>query len=82
MFSDLAAGQTIGFALIIYDWDEDEWAIPWTAQNEGVYPADDIEDLRADVFLDGLLLPADPTKPESAVESITWGRIKTALEVE
>ena len=38
----------------------------------------------ADVFLDGLLMPANPTDPAeaTAVESVTWGRIKAALEVE
>ena len=82
VFSDLAAGRVLGLGLVIYDWDEDEWAIPWTAQNEGLAPADDIYLLRADYYLDGLLLSADPTEPESAVESITWGRIKAALEID
>ena len=42
----------------------------------------DIEKVRADFFLDGILLPAD-TEPEgTAVESVSWGRIKASLEME
>ena len=40
----------------------------------------DIGDYRADYFLDGLLLPAHPGG--TAVESVSWGRIKASLEVE
>ena len=45
---------------------------------------DIIEVFAADYFLDGLLLPADPAEPgeNSAVESVSWGRIKAALPVE
>ena len=85
VFSDLAAGHTIGFALIVYDWDEEEWAIPWTPEEIQTPETDsDIIFLRADVFLDGLLLSADPTDLErgTAAESATWGRIKAALEME
>ena len=35
-----------------------------------------LHDYMADLFLDGLLLPAQ----ETAVESVTWGRIKASLE--
>ena len=38
--------------------------------------------VQADFFLDGILLPAN-TEPEgSAVESVSWGRIKASLELE
>ena len=47
---------------------------------------DDVEDSVADNFLDGLLLPAGAAggaEPEgSAVESVSWGRIKASLELE
>ena len=36
---------------------------------------------RADAFLDGLLLSADPAGPtgDSAVDAVSWGRIKASL---
>ena len=40
-----------------------------------------IDRLQADVFLDGLLLSADAPE-DSAVESVSWGRIKASLEME
>ena len=83
-FSDLAAGQVVGFAFLVSDWDEDEdWRLslmPESMQTDDPYR--DISFRRADSYLDGLLLPADPTQPESAVESVTWGRIKAALNLE
>ena len=40
-------------------------------------------DHRADRFLDGILLPADPGGPEdTAVESVSWGRIKASREID
>ena len=39
--------------------------------------------MRADGYLDGLLLPPAADEPEdTAVESASWGRIKAALEME
>ena len=85
--SDLAAGQVIGFAIAVYDWDEDgELWDTWTPR--AMLPSDDplfdIRFLRADFFLDGLLLSAHPAEPEedTAVESVSWGRIKASLELE
>ena len=79
--SDLEAGEVIGFAPIVFDWDSDEWEDPW---KPGAIQASLQEILflyRADVYLDGLLLPAGPVdSPETAIESIAWGRIKAALE--
>ena len=78
-FSELSAHQIVGFAPVIYDCDPSvrSAAIPWNPE------AIDDEDafLRlyqtmADIFLDGLLVPA----PDTAVESDTWGRIKASLQ--
>ena len=69
---------------MVYDWDETtrSWEYFTAIQTERPYT--DMVDLRADVFLDGLLMPANPTDPAeaTAVESVTWGRIKAALEME
>ena len=92
--SDLAAGQLIGFAIGVQDFDSGSRATAefdmtqWVP--EGVeYSANgtfsDIRRHRADYFLDGLLLPAGAAgaEPEgSAVESASWGRIKASLEME
>ena len=86
--SDLAAGQVIGFAIAVHDWDENEegWDSSWTprAMLPSSDPLFDIWDLEADFFLDGLLLSAYPAEPgeETAVESVSWGRIKASLELE
>ncbi len=80
LFSELSANQIIGFAPVINDSDpsfDPDTSIPWNP--EGI---DDEEAFlllphsMADLFLDGLLLPAQAT----AVESVTWGRIKASLE--
>ena len=85
--SDLAAGQVIGFAIAVHDWDDDkEYAVRWTprAMLPSSDPLFDIWQIRADLFLDGLLLSAYPEKSgeETAVESVSWGRIKASLELE
>ena len=90
-FSDLAAGQVVGFAIMVNDRDRDERVTagcpghpkPWSP----VIPMYGTEighrnGFAADFFLDGILLPAD-TEPEgTAVESVSWGRIKASLEME
>ena len=54
------------------------------AMNRG--DADDrqyeIDHLWADYFLDGILLPAGAEPEDTAVESVSWGRIKASLELE
>ena len=89
--SDLAAGQVIGFAIMVNDWDsfdrdngDQSFWVP-EAMNRG--DADDrqheIGAGWADLFLDGILLSPNSTEPEgTAVEWTTWGRIKAALEME
>ena len=82
-FSELSAHQIIGFVILIIDNDGD------CSGCTGPYhqPAEILNDNRsnwlyilsynrADVFIDGILLPAQDT----AVESITWGRIKASLQ--
>ena len=77
VFSDLSAGRTIGFGIVVYDIDDHpRYLTPEAVQTED--PLIDLERWRADFYLDGLLLPADPS--EAAVESDTWGRIKASFE--
>ena len=83
-FSELSANQIIGFAIAITDQDraqEDCDGCPGTSWfpadiEPGVPPRWGIFLPAADIFVDGLLLPARST----AVESITWGRIKASLQ--
>ena len=74
---DLAAGKGIGFAVMVYDWDETTGSWEYFTAIQTERPYTDLVDLRANVFLDGLLLPADPAG--TAVEGSTWGRIKASL---
>ena len=82
-FSELSANQTVGFAIVIVDQDRDQ--DDCVCQGVFWFPADiDLDGpetwgkglVAADIFVDGLLLPARST----AVESITWGRIKASLQ--
>ncbi len=88
--SDLTAGQVIGFAISVRDREspDSDW-VDWVpeALQSGEYTPTDLFRIffhhRADGFLDGLLLPADLAGPgDSAVESVSWGRIKASLEME
>ena len=91
--SDLSAGQIIGFAIGVYESDagdeHDQLAVlapEAHATGSDSEILDDVGDFVADNFLDGLLLPAGGTAAEpiedTAVESVSWGRIKAALEME
>ena len=77
--SRMAPGQVIGFGFIVYDYDPgDEWRTEWTP---GIMPSH----LAPDRLVDGLLLGPDSSVPpgdDSAVESLSWARIKASLEVE
>ena len=86
--SDLTAGQVIGLAMMVYDNDEpvesSEEGVFWVseAMQSGERPAlVDIAGHRGDRFIDGVLLPVEPGK-DSAVGSVSWGRIKAALEID
>ncbi len=65
--------------------DEYSWGTltPEAVQTEDP-ELDILSHYRADVYLDGLLLPATAAEPieDTAVESVSWGRIKAALEME
>ena len=91
-FSDLVPGQVIGFAIMVNDWDENERAPTWWIP-EAMEPTDPGEGreldtifhlifVQADFFLDGILLPANAEPEGTAVESVSWGRIKASLEME
>ena len=83
--SDLSAGEIIGFAIGVFDGDKERaehlQLVPEALADPDREVFNDISNFRADYFLDGLLLPADPTEPgnNSAVESVSWGRIKASL---
>ena len=89
--SNLTAGQIAGFAISVRDREsppDSEW-VEWVpeAMQSGEFTPREIHRIffhsRADGFLDGLLLSADPAGPGgSAVESDSWGRIKASLEVD
>ena len=85
VISDLTTGKVIGFAISVNDWDREDIWVNWTpvAMQGNKDSAADIGifGIQPDTFLDGLLLPADPTLPEedTAVESISWGLIKASL---
>ena len=83
--SDLTEGQIIGFAIGVHDFDSPGWVIliPEAMQAQPESDGLDIMALFADRFLDGLLLPSAPAGPgDSAVESVSWGRIKASLEID
>ena len=85
--SDLTAGQVIGLAMMVYDNDEpvesSEEVVFWVSeamQSDETPALFDITFHRGDRFIDGVLLPVEPG--DSAVESVSWGRIKAALEMD
>ncbi len=89
--SDLSAGQIIGFAIGVYENDAGDpheqlavLAPEAHATGSDSEILDDVINSVADNFLDGLLLPANAAGPveNSAVESVSWGRIKASLEME
>ena len=85
--SDLTAGQVIGFAILVHDWDEDQDGTAWWVP-EAMFPGSPpalirILRVHADSIIDGFLLGPEPAGPgDSSVESVSWGRIKAALEVD
>ncbi len=79
--SDLNAGQVIGFGIMVTD-EEDDPGI-WLEASGGFDHLEAMFFLKGDGGLDGLLLPLGGGQPgeDSAVESVSWGRIKASLEM-
>ena len=86
--SRFAADQVIGFAMVVLDhdppaFDPQEWSVEVQQPDDTYRTRLNLYRNREDTFLDGLLLPASPAGPgDSAVESVSWGRIKAALEID
>ena len=80
--SDLKAGQVIGFAAIVGDRDTETGSydlMPEAVRSDNPY-GDIIVGSRADVYLDGLLLPAGGRETEdSVIRPDSWGLIKASL---
>ncbi len=78
-FSELSAHQVIGFSIMVNDTDGRERGMGpfWLPVDIYAERIDDLDLLngKANGFLDGVLLRAQDT----AVESVTWGRIKASL---
>ena len=83
----------MGFAVGVADREKSGEGVIWTPEAMGAsvptevtadnLPALDMGFLRADRYIDGILLGPEPEGPgDSAVESVSWGRIKAALEVD
>ena len=87
--SYLSLGKVIGFAIVVNDWDPPDLVIAWTPEameptSEESPPSFHVLDRRGDAFIDGILLSSEPAGPEngSAVEPVSWGRIKASLETD
>ena len=89
--SDLVPGQLIGFSLLVQDVDPiggDRNVTQWVPESMPGALRDEWRSghgsgqttARGDFLLDGLLLPARPEG--SAVEPVSWGRIKASIEAE
>ena len=79
--SDLETGQVIGFGIVVIDNDENDQLRIWVPEamvSDKWGSFFDIREVRADNFIDGILLPTQPQG--SAVGGISWGRIKASLE--
>ena len=88
LVSDLKAENVIGFGILVNDMDPPDFPTAWAP--EALEPLDDfppsfqVTQRRADGFIDGILLASEPAGPEngSAVEPVSWGRIKASLEMD
>ena len=86
LVSELSPGRTIGFKVLIADRDsKDEFSVStyFTLPDTEAQPLG--QGTSADFLLDGLLLGpggAIPEVEDTAVESITWGRIKASFDKE
>ncbi|MCY3778017.1 MAG: hypothetical protein OXH11_18730 [Candidatus Aminicenantes bacterium] len=77
-FSDLEANQIVGFVAIVRDRDFTKGSIWKPSSIQDDENPFQLDRGYADIFVDGLLLPDRST----AVEDVTWGRIKASLQVD
>ena len=87
--SHFAADRVIGFTIIVNDreppteTDWKNWGLGFQPSNEWNTTFWNVLNGREDTYHDGLLLPADATGLKgSAVDAVSWGRIKASLEFE
>ena len=89
--SRFSAGGVIGFTILVNDHDPPGDETVWKNWGPDFQQTDEHDRTfrnvmlhRADAFLDGLLLSADPAGPtgDSAVDAVSWGRIKASLKIE
>ena len=86
--SRFSAGGVIGFTILVNDHDppgdESVWKNWGPDSDEHNRTFSNVMRYRADAFLDGLLLSADPSgeTEDSAVDAVSWGRIKASLKIE
>ncbi len=76
--SRFSEGSVIGFDFLVNDWDRD------STRNARFFLSDQNDEGTggegADFFADGLLLGPGGKPGDSAVQSVSWGRIKASLE--
>ncbi len=89
--SRFSAGGVIGFTILVNDHDPPgpdsvwkNWGPDFQQSGEHNSTFWNVLSHRADTFLDGLLLSNDPVGQieDSAVDAVSWGRIKASLEIE
>ena len=77
--SQLSGGKIIGFDIYVLDFDNDsELALYYLGRPDA---SDRIPD-DASALLDGVLLGPGIESGETAVQSVSWGRIKASLEID
>ena len=79
--SQLTEGKIIGFDIWVFDVDDDsgQEAIYYLDRPDGAEPHDWHD---ASTLLDGVLLGPGGEDGGSAVQSVSWGRIKASLEID
>ena len=77
--SRLNEGQIIGFDIWIADFDDDSgfWVVSYLHRPDGSERGDAND---ASNLVDGLLLGLDDKSSDSAVQSVSWARIKASLQ--
>ena len=81
--SQLTEGRIIGFDIFIDDHDDDSGLRAFYYLNrpdDSEFDQSSVVD--ASAFLDGVLLGPGGESGDSAVQSVSWGRIKASLEID